>query len=98
MEFDSFSLPENTTLKLITPLSDSFTIKTPKISVNRTMRCIKIQKEDGINEPEENKKSKIYTEQQQNQKNINNMNLYKDIPPRTTLVYTDNENDLFELN
>ena len=98
MEFDSFSLPENTTLKLITPLSDSFTIKTPKISINRTMRSIKIQKEDGTNEPEENKKSKIYTKQEQNQKNTNNMNLYKDFPPRTTLVYTDNENDPFELN
>ena len=98
MEFDSFSLPENTTLKLITPLSDSFTIKTPKISINRTMRSIKIQKEDGTNEPEENKKSKIYTKQEQDQKNTNNMNLYKDFPPRTTLVYTDNENDPFELN
>ena len=98
MELDPYVFPENTTLKLITPLSDSFTIKTPKISINRTMKKIKIIKEDGLNEPEENKKSKIYTEEEINQKNINNINLYKNFPPKTTLVYTDNENDLYESN
>ena len=98
MELDPYSFPENTTLKLITPLTDSFTIKTPKLSVNRTMKNIKIIKEDGINEPEENKISKIYTIEEQNQKNISNMNLYKNFPPKTTLVYSDNENDLDELN
>ena len=98
MEFEQISFPENTLIKLITPLSDTFTIKTPKISINRTMKSIKIVKEDGINEPEDKKLSKLYTEEEQNLKNIYNMNLYKSTPPKTTLVYSDNENNILELN
>ena len=98
MELDPYSFPENTTLKLISTLTDTFTIKTPKISLNRTMKNIKIVKEDGINEPEESKISIIYTPEEQFQKNLFNMNLYKTIPPQTMLVYSDNENDSDELS
>ena len=98
MELDPFSFPENTTFKLIAPLSDSFTIKTPKLSINRTMKNIKIIKEEGNNEQEQNIISKIYTVEEQIQKNLSNMTLYKNFPPNTTLVYSDNENDLNELS
>ena len=98
MDLDPYSFPENTLLKLISPLSDTFTKKTPKLSINRSMKSIKITKEDGINESEENKISKIYTTEEQNLKNLSNMNLYKDIPPKNTLVYLDNENDPDELS
>ena len=50
MELDPYYFPENTTLKLISPLTDTFVIKTPKISLNRTMKNIYIIKEEGINE------------------------------------------------
>ena len=98
MELDPFSFPENTTFKLIAPLSDSFTIKTPKLSINRTMKNIKIIKEEGNNEQEQNIISKIYTVEEQIQKNLSNMTLYKNFPPNTTLVYSENENDLNELS
>ena len=98
MELDPFSFPENTTFKLIAPLSDSFTIKTPKLSINRTMKNIKIIKEEGNSEQEQNIISKIYTVEEQIQKNLSNMTLYKNFPPNTTLVYSENENDLNELS
>ena len=98
MELDPYSFPENTLLKLISPLSDSFTKKTPKLSLNRTMKSMKIIKEDGINESENNKISKIYTPEEQSLKNLTNMNLYKNIPPQNTLVYSDNENNPEELS
>jgi hypothetical protein len=98
MELDPYSFPENTLLKLISPLSDSFTKKTPKLSLNRTMKSMKIIKEDGINESENNKISKIYTPEEQSLKNLTNMNLYKNIPPQNTLVYSDNENSPEELS
>ena len=75
MELDPYSFPENTLLKLISPLSDSFAKKTPKLSLNRTMKSMKIIKEDGINESENNKISKIYTPEEQSLKNLTNMNL-----------------------
>ena len=98
MESDPYSFPENTIIKLISPLSDSFVIKTPKLSINRTMKSLNIIKEDGITEPEENKIIKIFTAEEQNLKNLSNMNLYKSFPPKTTLVYSDNENNLEELS
>ena len=98
MELDQYGFPENTILKLISPLSDSFIMKTPKISLNRSMKSIRIIKKDEITESEENKISKIYSQEEQNIKNISNMNLYKSSPPRTKLVYTDNENNPEELS
>ena len=98
MDLEPYNFPENTTLKLISPLSDTFKIKTPKISINRTMKSMKIKKEDGINELEENKISKIYTPEEQSLKNISNINLYKNFPPKNILVYSDNENDPDELS
>ena len=97
MEFETYSFPELSLLKLISPLQSSFKMKTPKLSINRTLKSMKILKEDGISESESEKISKIYSQEEQNQKNINNLNLYKNSPPSTTLVYTDNENDLEEL-
>ena len=98
MDLDPYSFPENTILKLISPLSDSFTIKNPKLSINRTMKSLNIIKEEGINQLEENIISKIYTPEEQNEKNITNMNLYKSFPPKNILVYSDNENDNEELS
>ena len=98
MEIDPYYFPENTTLKLISPLTDTFVMKTPKISLNRTMKNIKIIKEEGINEPEEAKITKFHTPEEQSQKNLSNMNLYKNLPLKTTLVYSDNENDPDELS
>ena len=97
MEFETYSFPELSLLKLISPLQNTFKMKTPKLSINRTLKSMKILKEDGISESESEKISKIYSQEEQNQKNINNLNLYKNSPPSTTLVYTDNENDLEEL-
>ena len=97
MELESYNFPELTLLKLISPLTNTFKIKTPKLSINRTLKSVKISKEDGITESEEGKKSKIYTVEEQNLKNIYNINLYKNIPPSNILVYTDNENDPDEL-
>ena len=98
MEFESYNFPELTLLKLISPLTNTFKIKTPKLSLNRTLKSIKIQKEDGITESEEEKiAKKIYTIEEQNLKNLYNMNLYKNLPPSNILVYTDNENDAEEL-
>ena len=98
MDLEPYSFPENTTLKLISPLSDSFTKKTPKLSINRTMKSLIILKEEGINRAEENIISKTYTPEEQNEKNISNMNLYKSFPPQNILVYSDNENDNDELS
>ena len=97
MEFETYSFPELSIVKLISPLQSTFKMKTPKLSINRTLKSMKILKEDGISESESEKISKIYSQEEQNQKNINNLNLYKNSPPSTTLVYTDNENDLEEL-
>ena len=98
MEFESYNFPELTLIKLISPLTNTFKIKTPKLSINRTLKSMKIPKEDGITESEEEKISKkIYTIQEQNLKNTYNMNLYKNLPPSNILVYTDNENDAEEL-
>ena len=97
MEFETYSFPELSLVKLISPLQSTFKMKTPKLSINRTLKSMKILKEDGISESESEKISKIYSQEEQNQKNINNLNLYKKSPPSTTLVYTDNENDLEEL-
>ena len=98
MEFESYNFPELTLIKLISPLTNTFKIKTPKLSLNRTLKSMKIQKEDGITESEEEKiAKKIYTIEEQNLKNLYNMNLYKNIPPSNILVYTDNENDAEEL-
>ena len=98
MEFESYNFPELALIKLISPLTNTFKIKTPKLSLNRTLKSIKIQKEDGITESEEEKiAKKIYTIEEQNLKNLYNMNLYKNLPPSNILVYTDNENDAEEL-
>ena len=98
MEFESYNLPELSLIKLISPLTNNFKIKTPKISINRTLKSLKIPKEDGITESEKEKISSIiYTPEEQNNKNNYNMNLYKNNPPSNTLVYTDNENDPDEL-
>ena len=97
MEFDSYNFPEFSLIKLISPLTNNFKIKTPKLSINRTLKSLKITKEDGITESESEKISKIYTPEEQNEKNNSNMNLYKNNPPSNTLVYTDNENDPDEL-
>ena len=98
MEFESNNFPELTLIKLISPLTNTFKIKTPKLSLNRTLKSMKIQKEDGITESEEEKiAKKIYTIEEQNLKNLYNMNLYKNLPPSNILVYTDNENDAEEL-
>ena len=97
MELEPYAFPENTILKLISPLSDSFIMKTPKLSLNRTMKSLKIVKEDGISQSEDNIISKIYTEEEQNINNLSNMNLYKSFPPKTTLVYSDNETNPEEL-
>ena len=98
MEFESYNFPELTLIKLISPLTNTFKIKTPKLSLNRTLKSMKIQKEDGITESEEEKiAKKIYTIEEQNLKNLYNMNLYKNLPPSNILVYTDNENDSEEL-
>ena len=98
MEFESYNFPELTLIKLISPLTNTFKIKTPKLSINRTLKSMKLPKEDGITESEEEKISKkIYTIQEQNLKNTYNMNLYKNLPPSNILVYTDNENDAEEL-
>ena len=97
MEFDSYNFPEYSLIKLISPLSNTFKIKTPKLSINRTLKSVKIIKEEGINEPESEKISKIFTPEEQNIKNTNNINLYKNTPPSNILVYTDNENDTDEL-
>ena len=98
MEFESYNFPELTLIKLISPLTNTFKIKTPKLSLNRTLKMLKIQKEDGITESEEEKiEKKIFTIEEQNLKNIYNINLYKNLPPSNILVYTDNENDAEEL-
>ena len=97
MEFDSYNFPEYSLIKLISPLSNTFKIKTPKLSINRTLKSVKIIKEEGITEPESEKISKIFTPEEQNIKNTNNINLYKSTPPSNILVYTDNENDTDEL-
>ena len=98
MEFESYNFTELTSIKLVSPLTNTFKIKTPKLSLNRTLKSIKIQKEDGITESEEEKiAKKIYTIEEQNLKNLYNMNLYKNLPPSNILVYTDNENDAEEL-
>ena len=97
MEFESYNFPELTSIKLISPLTNTFKIKTPKLSINRTLKSIKLPKEDGISESEEEKISKIYTMEEQDMKNTYNINLYKNTPPSNTLVYTDNENDSEEL-
>ena len=97
MEFDSFNFPEYSLIKLISPLSNTFKMKTPKLSINRTLKSVKIIKEDGITEPESEKISIIFTPEEQNIKNSYNINLYKNTPPSNILVYTDNENDLDEL-
>ena len=98
MEFDSYNFPEFSLIKLISPLTNTFKIKTPKLSLNRTLKSMKILKEDGITESEEEKiAKKIYTIEEQNLKNLYNMNLYKNLPPSNILVYTDNENDAEEL-
>ena len=98
MEFESYNLPELSLIKLISPLTNNFKIKTPKLSINRTLKSLKISKEDGITESETEKISSIiYTPEEQNNKNNYNMNLYKNNPPSNTLVYTDNENDPDEL-
>ena len=98
MEFESYNLPELSLIKLISPLTNNFKIKTPKLSINRTLKSLKIPKEDGITESEKEKISSIiYTPEEQNNKNNYNMNLYKNNPPSNTLVYTDNENDPDEL-
>ena len=49
--------------------------------MNRTLKSMKLQKEDGITESENEKISKIYTLEEQNLKNNYNINLYKNIPP-----------------
>ena len=46
MEFESYNFPEISLIKLITPLSNNFKIKTPKLSINRTLKSMKIPKED----------------------------------------------------
>ena len=97
MEFESYNFPELTSIKLVSPLTNTFKIKTPKLSINRTLKSIKLPKEDGITESEEEKISKIYTMEEQDMKNTYNINLYKNTPPSNTLVYTDNENDSEEL-
>ena len=98
MEFESYNFPELTLIKLISPLTNTFKIKTPKLSLNRTLKSMKILKEDGITESEEEKiAKKIYTIEEQNLKNLYNMNLYKNLPLSNILVYTDNENDAEEL-
>ena len=97
MEFETYNFPEISLIKLISPLTNTFKIKTPKLSMNRTLKLMKIQKEDGIKDSDIENISKIYSQDEQNQKNINNLNLYKQSPPLTTLVYTDNENDVEEL-
>ena len=97
MEFESYNFPELTSIKLISPLTNTFKIKTPKLSINRTLKSIKLPKEDGITESEEEKISKIYIMEEQDMKNTYNINLYKNTPPSNTLVYTDNENDSEEL-
>ena len=98
MEFESYNFPELTLIKLISPLTNTFKIKTPKLSLNRTLKSMKILKEDGITESEEEKiAKKIYTIEEQNLKNLYNMNLYKNLQPSNILVYTDNENDAEEL-
>ena len=98
MEFEYYNLPELSLIKLISPLTNNFKIKTPKLSINRTLKSLKIPKEDGITESEKEKISSIiYTPEEQNNKNNYNMNLYKNNPPSNTLVYTDNENDPDEL-
>jgi len=98
MEFEYYNLPELSLIKLISPLTNNFKIKTPKLSINRTLKSLKLPKEDGITESETEKISSIiYTPEEQNKKNNYNMNLYKSNPPSNTLVYTDNENDPDEL-
>ena len=97
MEFDSYNFPEFSLIKLISPLTNTFKVKTPKLSINRTLKGLRIIKEDGITESESEKISIIYTPEEQNNKNNYNMNLYKNNPPLNTLVYTDNENDPDEL-
>ena len=97
MEFDSYNFPEYSLIKLISPLSNTFKIKTPKLSINRTLKSVKIIKEEGKTEPESEKISKIFTPEEQNIKNSYNINLYKSTPPSNILVYTDNENDTDEL-
>ena len=97
MEFDSYNFPEFSLIKLISPLTNTFKVKTPKLSINRTLKGLRILKEDGITESESEKISIIYTPEEQNNKNNYNMNLYKNNPPLNTLVYTDNENDPDEL-
>ena len=67
MEFESYNFPELTLIKLISPLTNTFKIKTPKLSLNRTLKSMKILKEDGITESEEEKiAKKIYTIEEQN--------------------------------
>ena len=97
MEFESYNFPEISLIKLITPLSNNFKIKTPKLSINRTLKSMKIPKEDGKTESESEKISTILTEEELNMKNNYNINLYKNTTPSNTLVYTDNENDSEEL-
>ena len=97
MEFESYNFPEISLIKLITPLSNNFKIKTPKLSINRTLKSMKIPKEDGKTESESEKISKILTEEELNMKNNYNINLYKNKTYSNTLVYTDNENDSEEL-
>ena len=66
MEFESYNFPELTLIKLISPLTNTFKIKTPKLSLNRTLKSMKILKEDGITESEEEKiAKKIYTIEEQ---------------------------------
>ena len=97
MEFDSYNFPEFSLIKLISPLTNTFKMKTPKLNNNRKLKDLKITKKDGITESETEKISIIYTSEEQINKNNYNLNLYKNNPPSNTLVYTDKENAPDEL-
>ena len=93
--------PEFQVENLLTPLKDKFTIKKPKISINRTMKKIFTIKKDAIPQNSSNinnNQRKIFTEEENKQKNDYNLNLYKnENAPQTKLVYTDEENDEEEI-
>ena len=93
--------PEFQVENLLTPLTETFTIKKPKISINRTMKKIFTIKKDAISQNSsnmDNVQKKIFTEEENKQKNDYNLNLYKnETAPQTKLVYTDEENDEEEI-
>ena len=98
---NSVIFPEFQVENLLTPLTDTFTIKNPKIAINRTMKKIFTIKKDGIPQNPlniNNGQKKIFTEEENKQKNEYNLNLYKnENAPQTKLVYTDEENDEEEI-